>query len=125
MLFNREGRRFVDETVGDHLNTLAVLDQPEGRALMVSDARVRDEWIMQPYVEGVHPRDTFDIAFQRGARAAVAESIDELEHLPEEWGYDGPTIRRALIDFNRGCIEGGSSHSVASTRHRSTRRRSS
>jgi succinate dehydrogenase/fumarate reductase flavoprotein subunit len=107
VLFNLEGRRFVDETVGDHLNTLAVLDEPEGRALMVSDARVRDEWIMQPYVEGVHPRDTFDIAFQRGARAAVAESIDELEHLPEEWGYDGPTIRQALIDFNRGCIEGG------------------
>jgi succinate dehydrogenase/fumarate reductase flavoprotein subunit len=48
VLFNLEGRRFVDETVGDHLNTLAVLDQPEGRALMISDARVRDEWILQP-----------------------------------------------------------------------------
>jgi succinate dehydrogenase/fumarate reductase flavoprotein subunit len=107
VLFNLEGRRFVDETVGDHLNTLAVLDQPEGRALMISDARVRDEWILQPYVEGVHPRDTFDIAFQRGARAAVAESIDELEHLPEDWGYEGPTIRQALVDFNRGCVEGG------------------
>jgi succinate dehydrogenase/fumarate reductase flavoprotein subunit len=107
VLFNLEGRRFVDETVGDHLNTLAVLDQPEGRALMISDARIRDEWILQPYVEGVHPRDTFDIAFQRGARAAVAESIDELEHLPEDWGYEGPTIRQALLDFNRGCVEGG------------------
>jgi succinate dehydrogenase/fumarate reductase flavoprotein subunit len=107
VLFNIGGRRFVDETVGDHLNTLAVLDQPEGRALMISDARVRDEWILQPYVEGVHPRDTFDIAFQRGARAAVAESIDELEHLPEDWGYEGPTIRQALLDFNRGCVEGG------------------
>ena len=107
VLFNLEGQRFVDESVGDHLTTLAVLDQPEGRALMISDARVREDWILQPYVEGVHPRDTFDIAYQRGARAAVAESIDELEHLPEDWGYDGPTIRQALLDFNRACVDGG------------------
>lgn len=107
VLFNLDGQRFVDETIGDHLTTIALLEQREARGLMISDARVREEWILQPYVEGVHPRDTFDIAFQRGARAAVAESLDELEHLPEEWGYDGPTIREALVDFNRACIEGG------------------
>jgi succinate dehydrogenase/fumarate reductase flavoprotein subunit len=107
VLLNLEGRRFVDETVGDHLTTLAVAEQPESRALMISDARVRLEWILQPYVEGVHPRDTFDIAYRRGARAAVAESIDELADLPEEWGYDGATVRQAMLDFNRACIEGG------------------
>lgn len=106
VLFNLDGRRFVDETIGDHLTTLALLEEREARALMVSDARVRKQWILQPYVEGVHPRDTFDIAFQRGARAAVAESIDELGHLPPEWGYDGPTIRQAVVDFNRACVEG-------------------
>jgi succinate dehydrogenase/fumarate reductase flavoprotein subunit len=106
-LFNLDGRRFVDETIGDHLTTLALLEERESRGLMVSDARVRDEWILQPYVEGVHPRDTFDVAFRRGARAAVADSIDELAHLPPEWGYDGPTIRQALLDFNRACAEGG------------------
>lgn len=107
VLFNLDGQRFVDETIGDHLTTIALLEQREARGLMISDARVRKDWILQPYVEGVHPRDTFDIAFQRGARAAVAESLDELEHLPEEWGYDGPTIREALVVFNRACIEGG------------------
>ena len=107
VLFNLESRRFVDETVGDHLTTLAVAAQPESRALMVSDARVRLEWILQPYVEGVHPRDTFDIAYRRGARAAVAESLDELAHLPEEWGYDGEKVRQGMLDFNRACVEGG------------------
>ena len=74
---------------------------------MISDARVREDWILQPYVEGVHPRDTFDVAFQRGARCAIAESIDELAHLPPEWGYDGATVRQALLDFNRQCADGG------------------
>jgi succinate dehydrogenase/fumarate reductase flavoprotein subunit len=107
VLLNLDGRRFVDETVGDHLTTLALAEQPESRALMISDARVRLEWILQPYVEGVHPRDTFDIAYRRGARAAVADSIDELVHLPAEWGYDGETVRQAMLDFNRACVEGG------------------
>jgi succinate dehydrogenase/fumarate reductase flavoprotein subunit len=107
VLLNLDARRFVDETVGDHLTTLALVEQPESRALMISDARVRLEWILQPYVEGVHPRDTFDIAYRRGARAAVAESIDELADLPDEWGYDGEKVRRAMLDFNRGCVEGG------------------
>ena len=107
MLLNLAGERFVDESVGDHLTTLALLDQPEARGLLISDARVREEWILQPYVEGVHPRDTFDVAFRRGARCAIAESIDELAYLPAEWGYDGATVRQALLDFNRQCGEGG------------------
>jgi succinate dehydrogenase/fumarate reductase flavoprotein subunit len=107
VLLNLEGKRFVDETVGDHLTTLALVEQPESRALMVSDARVRLEWILRPYVEGVHPQDTFDIAYRRGARAAIAESVDELAYLPDEWGYDGETVRQAMLDFNRACVEGG------------------
>ncbi len=97
VLLNLEGRRFCDETIGDHLNTLYVLDQPEARALLVYDQRVHDEWEMAPYVEGVEPLDKFQLAYRRGARAAVAEDIDEFEALPEEWGYPGPASRDALL----------------------------
>ena len=107
VLLNLAGERFVDESVGDHLTTLALLQQPEARGLMISDARVREDWILRPYVEGVHPRDTFDVAFQRGARCAVADSIDELAYIPPEWGYDGESVRQAMLDFNRQCEEGG------------------
>jgi succinate dehydrogenase/fumarate reductase flavoprotein subunit len=62
VLVNLAGERFVDETVGDHLNTLAVLEQPEARALLVCDQRVHDEWMMRPYVEGVEPVDRFALA---------------------------------------------------------------
>jgi succinate dehydrogenase/fumarate reductase flavoprotein subunit len=106
VLLNRDGRRFVDETIGDHLNTIAVLEQPEGRALLVCDQRVHEEWMLRPYVEGVEPDDKFAMAYKRGARCAVAEDLEELEYLPEEWGYDGPAARRTLEEFNAQCAAG-------------------
>jgi len=107
VLLNLDGRRFVDETVGDHLTAMALVEQPEARGLLVSDARVREEWILRPYVEGIRPTDTFDTCFRRGARAAIAEDLDELAFVPPEWGYHGDQIREALVDFNRRC-RGGS-----------------
>jgi succinate dehydrogenase/fumarate reductase flavoprotein subunit len=109
ILVNLEGRRFCDETVGDHLNTLYVLDQPEARALMITDQRVHDEWMLAPYVEGVEPLDKFQLAYKRGARAAIAEDIEEFEYLPEEWGYPGEAVRDAMLEFNRRCEAGSPS----------------
>ena len=106
LLINLDGRRFCDETVGDHLNTLHVLDQPEARALMITDQRVHDQWMLAPYVEGVEPLDKFQLAYKRGAYAAVAEDVDEFEYLPEEWGYPGEAVRDAVHAFNRQCAAG-------------------
>ena len=106
ILVNLEGRRFCDETIGDHLNTLDVLDQPEARALMITDQRVHDQWMLAPYVEGVEPLDKFQLAYKRGARAAVAEDVEEFEYLPEEWGYPGEAVRDAVLEFNRQCESG-------------------
>jgi succinate dehydrogenase/fumarate reductase flavoprotein subunit len=106
VLLNRDGQRFVDETIGDHLNTIAVLEQPEARALLVCDQRVHEEWVLRPYVEGVEPDDKFAMAYRRGARCAVAEDVEELEYLPDEWGYDGPAARLALDEFNQQCAAG-------------------
>jgi succinate dehydrogenase/fumarate reductase flavoprotein subunit len=106
ILLNVDGERFVDETLGDHLTTLALLKEREARALLISDQRVHDEWIMRPYVQGVAPVDVFDLVSKRGARALKLDSIDELAGLPAEWGYDGAAIRQALLDFNRACAAG-------------------
>jgi succinate dehydrogenase/fumarate reductase flavoprotein subunit len=106
ILVNLEGRRFCDETVGDHLNTLYVLDQPEARALMITDQRVHDQWMLAPYVEGVEPLDKFQLAYKRGAHAAIADDVEEFEYLPEEWGYPGEAVRDAMLEFNRQCEAG-------------------
>ena len=106
ILANLAGRRFCDETLGDHLNTLAVLDQPDARALLVCDERVHREWMLKPYVAGATAPDKFRLAYQRGARAAAADDLDELASLPPEWGFDGAELRETIIDFNKRCLSG-------------------
>ena len=49
---------------------------------MITDQRVHDQWMLTPYVEGAEVNDKFKLAYQRGARAAIAEEIDEFEALP-------------------------------------------
>jgi succinate dehydrogenase/fumarate reductase flavoprotein subunit len=108
LLFNTANERFADETLGDHLTTMALLEQPEARGLLVADARVHRDWIVQSYVAGAESTDKFALASRRGGRCGVAESVDELAHLPEEWGYDGEAIAAAVSAFNDAATSGGS-----------------
>jgi len=100
LLFNLANERFVDESVGDHLSTMALLEQPEARGLLVADARVHRDWIVAAYVAGAESSDKFAVASRRGGRCGIAESLDELALLPEEWGYDGKAIAEAVAHFN-------------------------
>jgi succinate dehydrogenase/fumarate reductase flavoprotein subunit len=106
VLINRLGRRFVDETEGDHLSTLATLQQPGARALLICDERVHREWMLRPYVEGLEAPDKFELAYRAGARCATAADLDEFADLPEEWGYPGAVVRDTLVAFNEQCVEG-------------------
>jgi succinate dehydrogenase/fumarate reductase flavoprotein subunit len=106
VLLNLAGRRFWDETIGDHISPMRLLEQPEARALLVYDQHVHDEWMMRPYVEGIEPVDKFQLAYRRGARCAVAEELDEFGELPDEWAYPGPAVLRSLREFNRQCEAG-------------------
>ena len=100
LLFNLDGERFIDETVGDHLTTIALVAQPEARGLLIADAVTYRDWITQAYVEGVPGLDKFALANRRGARCAVAHSLDELDDMPPEWGYPGAKIRAAVERLN-------------------------
>jgi succinate dehydrogenase/fumarate reductase flavoprotein subunit len=109
ILVNLGGRRFCDETIGDHLNTMEVMEQPQARALLITDQRVHEQWMMAEYVKGAEPLDRFKLAYKRGARAAIADEIDEFEALPEEWGYPGEVVRATLKEFNEQCVDGSPS----------------
>ncbi|MEU3615426.1 FAD-dependent oxidoreductase [Streptomyces sp. NPDC006872] len=100
LLFDTTGERFVDETLGDHLTTMALLERPEARGLLVADARVHREWISASYVEGIPGVDKFQLCHRAGARSAVADSLEDFASMPEEWGYPGATIRDRIKEFN-------------------------
>ncbi|MGX1596057.1 FAD-dependent oxidoreductase [Dietzia maris] len=100
LLFNLDGERFVDETQGDHLTAMALMEQPEARGLLVADERVYRDWICGSYVEGAVAVDKYTEAAKRGGRCGLAETLEEFEYLPEEWGYDGATIAEAIREVN-------------------------
>lgn len=107
LLFDLTGERFVDETVGDHLTTMALLERPGARGLLVADARVHREWISASYVEGIPGVDKFQLCHRAGARSAVAESLEDFAWMPEEWGYPGARIRDRVEEFNSAVRGGG------------------
>lgn len=107
VLFNLKGERFVDETVGDHLTTMALLDQPEARGLLVTDARGYREWGVGAYVEGGPATDKFALARRRGGRCVVAESAGDFAEMPPEWGYAGDVVARELTRIAAGDLPEG------------------
>ncbi|HEX3359836.1 MAG TPA: FAD-dependent oxidoreductase [Solirubrobacterales bacterium] len=113
VLVNLDGERFCDETIGDQLNAIALVEQPEARGLLITDQRVHDEWMLKPYVKGLEPVDKFQLAYRRGARCATAADLDEFEALPPEWGFPGEKVRDTLVEFNRRCEAGDLSPSRA------------
>jgi len=100
LLFNLDNRRFFDETQGDHLTAMALMEQPEARGLLVADARVYEDWICGSYVQGAVAVDKYTEAAKRGGRCGVAENLEEFEYLPEEWGYDGAAIAEEIRRVN-------------------------
>ena len=106
VLLNLAGARFCDETIGDHVTPLSLIEQPEARGLLIYDERVREQWMLTPYVQGVEPTDKFQLAYRRGARCAVADALDEFGELPEEWGYPGASVLESLHAFNAQCRAG-------------------
>lgn len=100
LLFNLENRRFTDETLGDHLTTMRLLEQPRARGLLVADERVYREWVLGSYVEGAVAIDRFDLTRRRGGRCGLAETLDDFAYLPAEWGYDGAVIAEQIRAVN-------------------------
>lgn len=106
LLFNLDNQRFVDETAGDHLTAMALLDQPGSRGLLIADSRVHRDWVVGSYVDGAVAVDKFALASKRGGRVGLAESLDELALLPEEWGYSGTAVRDGVELFNQQVAAG-------------------
>jgi succinate dehydrogenase/fumarate reductase flavoprotein subunit len=106
LLFNKDGNRFVDETVGDHVSAIALVDQPEARALLVADRIGYEQWMRGSYVAGAPAVDKFEASRRRGARCAVAEDIEEFGYLPADWGYPGLAIADGITRYNHAVTSG-------------------
>ncbi len=96
VLFDRAGRRFADETRGDHNNTMAVAEQG-GRALLLWSEEVQERAGGRPFVGGSLPMDRWGFSRDRGGRVDSAADAAALLAIAHGWGYDldGGRSRRA------------------------------
>jgi succinate dehydrogenase/fumarate reductase flavoprotein subunit len=98
ILVNVHGRRFTDESRGDEVSNQLVLREPEGRAVLICDERVRREHAVGPPYPHGQVVDRFAAAAQAGGRLVHAGSTAELAARVSEWGVDGAELRHTLAD---------------------------
>jgi succinate dehydrogenase/fumarate reductase flavoprotein subunit len=96
ILVNVRGRRFTDESRGDETSNQAVLREPESRAVLICDERVRREHAVGPPYPHGQEIDRFAEAAAAGGRLARADTLEELVERVAEWGVDASELERTL-----------------------------
>lgn len=100
LLVDRNGRRYCDETRGDHLNCQETAFLPDTRALLFWDQRVQEEHVLRPLVVGGDAYDSLSIALAEGAQGALCQTMQEIVSAANSWGFDGQSVIRTVDEFN-------------------------
>jgi succinate dehydrogenase/fumarate reductase flavoprotein subunit len=100
VLVNLHGKRFTDESLGDHRNAQRVAEQPSGRALIVFDRKIRETSAIAGVTAALEAIDTVAEVEANGARVASADSFAELGDVVSKWGYHGAELAKTLHEFN-------------------------
>jgi tricarballylate dehydrogenase len=87
VMLDASGRRFADETRGDHNNTTA-LAAHGGHALLLWSEEVQERAGGTPFVGGSLPMDRWRFSRDRGGRVTSAANVAELVPIVCDWGYD-------------------------------------
>lgn len=102
LLFDLTGERFVDETVGDHLTAMALLERPGPRGCWSPTRGCTG--VDLGLVRGGDPgRGQVPVVPPRRCPSAVAESLEEFAWMPEEWGIRAPGSGTASRSSTPSC----------------------
>ena len=107
LLMNKDGCRFTDESWGYYRNAWAVVQQPDGHALLISNRRIRAADTAGGAPEktlGYERVDRDDEARAAGANVAEADTLEELAELVKQWGY--PNVDSVVSRYNAAVTAG-------------------
>ncbi|KXX57428.1 MULTISPECIES: FAD-dependent oxidoreductase [unclassified Rhodococcus (in: high G+C Gram-positive bacteria)] len=88
-LYNRDGERFTDEKRGDHINSLALLSQPDSTGLLVWDEDINTR---VPASKPVQPIDSFEKSLMLGALGKLCETPEAVAEFAKENGFAPPVL---------------------------------
>jgi succinate dehydrogenase/fumarate reductase flavoprotein subunit len=106
LLLNEAGRRFCDESLGDHVNTNRVVAESNARALCVWDSRIHRSYACTPVVKGTEIVDKMTVALEHGGRGIVADDWPRLAAFASEQGFDGNEVVESVRRYNEACVSG-------------------
>ncbi|NYV74257.1 FAD-dependent oxidoreductase, partial [Streptomyces sp. UH6] len=107
VLVNMEGRRFVDETLGDEILNQALLHQPQAGGVLVFDDHVRTTVGTDEPFPGLGAVDRYQVAVDNGALHARADTLEDLVARTAAWGIDPAVLGRTLQDYVAAASAGG------------------
>jgi succinate dehydrogenase/fumarate reductase flavoprotein subunit len=106
LLLSREGFRFIDESLGDHMTVQAEHFSRHPSAALVWDERIQRDVVMQPWISGSPGEDRLEIASRGGARTARVAGLAEMAHVLDSWHFDGGQAVKAMEAFNVAVARG-------------------
>jgi succinate dehydrogenase/fumarate reductase flavoprotein subunit len=118
VLVNRAGRRFADESLGDHVNAQEVLAQPDAIALLLADDRIRREDATFALPDGAGALDKIGIAIDEGANVACGETWADALAAVDAWGFDRVRALATIESYDRAMAGGGAPPDAPRRRHR-------
>jgi tricarballylate dehydrogenase len=86
VLAGRDGRRFTDESRGDHVNAMALAETGD-RAILLWTQATQTQITKTAFVPGQPTVNRFDFARGRGARTAVASDVSDASTVAVSWGF--------------------------------------
>ena len=98
LLFDRDGRRFTEESRGDNVNAEATLRRPGARALLVWDEKTHQDAVLVSWPPGNPAVDRFEVAVRLGAEGRRCAGAAELGRYAEELGFAAPGLPDDLAD---------------------------
>jgi hypothetical protein len=114
-MLDASGRRFAEETRGDHNNTTA-LAAHGGHVLLLRSEQVQERAGGTPFVGGSLPMDRWRFSRDRGVRVASATDVGELLPIVRGWATTSRRRRSTTASFARDSAPGASLRPMSSRR---------
>jgi succinate dehydrogenase/fumarate reductase flavoprotein subunit len=103
LIFDKHGKRFTDESLGDHINTNVIAKL--GPVLLFVDGRVTRDQVTRAFIPGMDAINKMETAGLRGANYFSSDTLENLCPVIESWGYDSKSFLTSILDYNSAIEE--------------------